>query len=141
MQWDSSPNAGFTEPGVTPWLPVAEDYQSVNVAVEEQDPRSMLSLFRALTELRRREPALAVGGYASVTAPGPDVFAYVRSSDDGERFLVVLNFGSRKHQLDLSDIGRAGHIEVSTGMDRQGPVTLSDLELRGDEGVVIRLIS
>jgi alpha-glucosidase len=27
MQWDSSENAGFTEPGVEPWLPLADDYE------------------------------------------------------------------------------------------------------------------
>ena len=28
MQWDASPNAGFTDPGVTPWLPLAADYRT-----------------------------------------------------------------------------------------------------------------
>ena len=36
MQWDASPSAGFSD-GV-PWLPVASDYQQINVAVERQDP-------------------------------------------------------------------------------------------------------
>src|SRR5947208_16689900 len=34
MQWNTSPNAGFCAPGVLPWLPVAEDYKTYNVAVE-----------------------------------------------------------------------------------------------------------
>src|SRR5919198_758685 len=59
MQWDSSPNAGFTTG--TPWLPIAADYQTVNVAVERDDPASMLTLYRRLIALRRATPALAVG--------------------------------------------------------------------------------
>src|SRR5690606_37628021 len=27
MQWDDSPNAGFTHPDATPWLPLAADYE------------------------------------------------------------------------------------------------------------------
>ncbi len=45
MQWDATPNAGFTTGG--PWLPVAEDYATVNVATQRDDPRSMLSLYAA----------------------------------------------------------------------------------------------
>ncbi len=61
MQWDSSPNAGFTAPDVTPWLPVAADYATRNVAVQSADPESMLSFYRALAALRRAEPALHGG--------------------------------------------------------------------------------
>ncbi len=61
MQWDSSPNAGFCPPEVQPWLPVASDYQTYNVAVEQQDMHSFLALVRALLTLRRSSPALNVG--------------------------------------------------------------------------------
>ena len=44
---------------------------------ERGDPSSMLSLYRALIELRRSEPALAVGDYAPLAAEGP-VLAYRR---------------------------------------------------------------
>src|SRR5438552_17036122 len=61
MQWDSSPNAGFCPPGMKPWLPVAEDYHTYNVAVEQHDPHSFLTLVRTLLTLRRSSPALSVG--------------------------------------------------------------------------------
>ncbi len=59
MQWDASPNAGFTGPEVQPWLPLAENYAGHNAALQQQDKTSILSLYRALTALRRAEPALA----------------------------------------------------------------------------------
>ncbi|HET7685646.1 MAG TPA: alpha-amylase family glycosyl hydrolase, partial [Candidatus Limnocylindria bacterium] len=59
MQWDASPHAGFTDAGATPWLPVAPDFERVNVAVQAADPRSLLSLTRRLIALRRGHPALA----------------------------------------------------------------------------------
>ena len=51
MQWDASPNAGFTSG--TPWLPLADDYPVVNVDAEDLDPTSMLMLYRRLMSLRR----------------------------------------------------------------------------------------
>ena len=67
MQWDSSPNAGFCLPEVQPWLPVAEDYQTYNVAVEQQEMHSFLTLVRALLALRRSSPALSVGFQRSLS--------------------------------------------------------------------------
>lgn len=49
MQWDASPNGGFTSG--TPWLPVV-DAAERNVAGQEGDPRSLLSLYRELIALR-----------------------------------------------------------------------------------------
>lgn len=139
MQWDASPNAGFTLPEATPWLPVAANYPERNVEAQNSDPASMLSLYRALTGLRQREPALSVGNYRSVDANASDVFAYVRMYPGGSTFLIVLNFGSEAHHLDLSRVGASGEIAVATDMRRDGVVALSDLELAPDEGLVVRL--
>src|SRR5919199_2909639 len=51
LQWDASPNAGFTTGRA--WLPVAADFERVNVAAQRADPTSMLSLHRRLIALRR----------------------------------------------------------------------------------------
>lgn len=139
MPWDDSPNAGFTGPAVTPWLPLADNYREQNVARQNEDPTSMLALYRALTSLRRAEPALHVGAYRSVEAGHPDVFAYVRTADDGAAFLVVLNFGSEAHTLDLSGVAPAADIAVATSMTRTGKVDLGRLALSADEGLILRL--
>src|ERR1700733_15281645 len=49
MCWDQSPHAGFTTGA--PWLPLGEDSSSVNVAVEQHDTGSMLSLYKNLIAL------------------------------------------------------------------------------------------
>ncbi len=138
MQWDDSPNAGFAAVSVTPWLPVAADYTERNVAKQEKDPTSMLNLFRALTSLRRVEPALSVGDYASVDSGAEEVLAYIRTAPGADRFLVVLNFGSKKHTLDLSQVARQADIAVATDMIRRGEVALSDFALGPNEGLVLR---
>ena len=54
MPWDGSPGGGFTGPGVTPWLPLA-DPPGRTVAGQRDDPGSVLSLCRRLLALRRAE--------------------------------------------------------------------------------------
>ncbi|HMQ55486.1 MAG TPA: alpha-amylase family glycosyl hydrolase, partial [Anaerolineae bacterium] len=122
MQWDSSLNAGFTPAGVEPWLPLAADYADRNVAQQEADPTSMLSLFRALTTLRRAEPSLHLGAYTAVETGSDEVLAYLRSAPDQDYFLVVLNFGTRSHTLDLGKISWGATIAVASDMVREGLV-------------------
>src|SRR5690606_17167591 len=88
MQWDASPNARFST--VEPWLPVTDDYRTRNVAVQSQDPNSMLSFYRRLFWLRRKSAALNSGDYRSLDAHS-DCFVYLRTYGT-ERKLVALNF-------------------------------------------------
>ena len=139
MQWDSSPNAGFAASGVEPWLPVADDYVVRNVAQQQADPTSMLNLYRALTRLRRAEPALHAGDYASLDAGTEDVFAYLRTAPGADRFLIVLNLRGEAHTLDLSRVAPAASVAIATSMRRQGAVDLARLRVGPDEGLVLRL--
>ena len=132
MQWGTSPNAGFTTGD--PWLPLAGDHETNNVEVQRGDPRSMLTLHRRLLDLRRSEPALAVGSYVPVEAEG-DVLAY-RREHEGKRFLVALNFGPEPQRPRLDD---AGCVALSTHLDREDEETGGSLELRGNEGVLLAL--
>lgn len=139
MQWDSSPNAGFTPAHVIPWLPVAGNYGERNVVAQEQEPASMLNFYKALTTLRRQEPALHSGDYASVESGAEEVLAYLRTASASSRFLIVLNFGQQAHTLNLSDTAPQAVITVATDMVRSGPVDLARLALGPNEGVVLRL--
>ena len=135
MQWDASPNAGFTSG--EPWLPVAEDFKTVNVEAQRDDPRSLLSLHRRLLALRRATPALAVGSYTPLDAEG-DVLAYVREAE-GARLLVALNLGAEAASLDF---GGEGEIVMTTQLDgREGERVAGRIELRGDEGVIVRVLA
>ncbi len=141
MQWDGSPNAGFTPAGIKPWLPLAANYQERNVALQELDPRSMLRLFRALAAARRAEPALNRGSFALVETGCDDVLAYRREDAEGDGFLVVLNFGTTARTLDLtSAVGQRRPVVVlSTAMDRDGTIDPAQVALRPDEGLLLRL--
>jgi alpha-glucosidase len=136
MQWDASPNAGFSSG--EPWLPVADDHAEVNVAAQQKDPHSHLALFKRLTGLRRQTEALSTGSYRSLDAGDEAVFAYLRESGE-ERVLVALNFRPVPTEVNLSAAGNAGDLLCSTLMDWEGQVDPARLALRPDEGVVVRL--
>jgi alpha-glucosidase len=138
MQWDASPNAGFTTPEATPWLPIADDYSTFNVAAEREDATSMLLLYRRLVELRRTMPALSVGSYRSVDARSDEVFAYVREHGP-QRVLIVLNFGSTTQNLDFSSLSTSGQLLCTTNMDSDGNHNLGYLTVRPNEGMVIAI--
>jgi alpha-glucosidase len=132
MQWSGAPHAGFST--AQPWLPVAADYRERNVETQRCDPSSMLALHQRLIALRRAEPALSVGSYAPVDADG-DVLAYLREHE-GSRFLVALNLGPSPVSL---PVDLTGESVLSTDPDRRPSPVRGHVELRGDEGVVIRV--
>jgi alpha-glucosidase len=134
MQWSSVPGAGFTTG--TPWLPLAITSERHTVEQQRQDRTSMLSLYRQLIALRRREPALSVGTYTPVVTEG-DVLAYIREAH-GKHFLIVLNLGHHPGQLALEATG-PGRIVVATDPDRVQHRVANRLLLAGDEGVVMAL--
>ena len=92
MQWDASANAGFNA-GAKPWLPVAPDYKTRNVAAESADPHSVLSFYRTLIALRRTHPAMA-GDWKAVDTDDKQVLAYQRSGG-GKTVLVLLNLDAK----------------------------------------------
>jgi alpha-glucosidase len=129
MQWDATPNAGFTTG--SPWLPLAGDHRTANVAVQREDPASMLNLHRRLLALRRSEPALALGSYEPV-ATTDYLLAYARKKN-GHGFLVVLNLGSESRTFGDAD----GRLVLSTHLDREGEPAKGEIELRAGEGVIV----
>jgi alpha-glucosidase len=133
MQWDASPNAGFTAVGVEPWLPVAPDYADVNVAGQAEDPDSILTLTRDLLRLRREHPVLHRGDFERF-GPTPDgVFAFRRVGPTG-RLNVVLNLTAEPHSV--PDAG-PGRVLIGTHRDRDDEGVDGVAELRPNEAIVV----
>lgn len=134
MQWDMSPQAGFSTG--EPWLPVYPDYASRNVAVQTRQPGSMLNFYRTLFWLRRKSPALYGGSYNSLDVEG-NCFVYLRE-EGSERKLVALNF-SAGYSTITTELEGKGRLLLSTHMDREGEISLNCIKLRPYEGVIIQL--
>lgn len=136
-QWTPEVNAGFTSPLATPWLPLADDYLTVNMQTELDDPRSILNLYRKLLKFRRQSPALQSGTYQSLDPLPNDCYAYLREAGP-ERIIVALNLNETTARLDLRRFGEL-EIIISTGMDRGGLVDASRIDLSPWEGLVLRV--
>jgi alpha-glucosidase len=134
MQWDEGPNAGFSAGGAQPWLPLSEDAAERNVAVQREDPDSMLALHRDLLSLRRAEPALTEGEHRTVAVDG-SVFAYERATA-GSRMLVALNLGDEPAESRLD--GASGTVVLGSERGRAGQRVVGAATLAPGEAIVVR---
>ena len=135
MRWDPSGTAGFTTG--TPWLPIGDDIETINVETQRSDPASMLTLYRRLLALRRAEAALSVGEYLPLGVAG-DVLAYERRAGT-DAFLVVLNLGGSPGVLPAGVGARTGTVVLATNQEREGQPFEGNLSLAPDEGLIVRL--
>ena len=103
MQWDNSPNMGFST--AKPWLApnYSEGWQHITVQAQENDPNSVLSLYRALIRLRKGRKEIGATDPVFCTNVPSDVLAY-RFTDKKKSTLVVLNFSKTERRIALSDV-------------------------------------
>lgn len=134
MQWSPGPGAEFTTVAST-WLPLADDYASINVERQLRDPRSHFSFYRRAIWYRKRTPALTRGAYVPIDGP-PDTFVY-RRQHGASRCLVALNFAGEGRTLQLDGLSGA-RLALSTDPDRtEGGLGTAALRLGPCEGVVV----
>ena len=95
MQWDDSPNAGFTTG--KPWLKINSNYKTVNVSKELSDENGVRAFWKYMIGLRKTEPALIDGDFVPVHM-GSTIFAFERVSED-KRLLVLCNMCGKEKKL------------------------------------------
>jgi len=88
MQWSADTNSGFTTG--TPWRTPGTNFSQINVAKQENDPKSLLNLYRALTRLRSEYPVLRTGSASLIETGNTGVYAMLRSNGD-VNVLVLIN--------------------------------------------------
>ncbi len=89
FQWNAKTNAGFTVG--TPWIKINENSKTVNVAIENKDPNSVLNYFRKMVQLRNTNKTLIYGKYELIDKANPNIYAYTRG-EGKDKILVLLNF-------------------------------------------------
>ncbi|HEY0218967.1 MAG TPA: alpha-amylase family glycosyl hydrolase [Afipia sp.] len=132
MQWNSSVHAGFT--AGEPWLPLGKDFAVRNVETERADKTSILNLYRALLDLRRARPELAVGDYTRMVLSG-DLLVYQREYQS-RRVIVALNFGNQPVAVP-EEIAASGRILLSSFMNREEQSLQARFVLRATQGIMI----
>jgi len=96
MQWDASPNAGFTTG--KPWLKVNPDYKKINVEAQLKEEDSILSYYKKLIALRK-SPAyrdiFTYGAFLPLLEDTRNLLAYERRLD-GRSVAILANFGEKE---------------------------------------------
>lgn len=133
MQWDSSVNAGFT--ASRPWLRVNKAYERNNVQTQKEQHHSILQRYHRLIQLRRSEPALSTGNYHLVFSDS-QMIAYTRQLEGHASFLIVLNL---THRPCYFKYNFRGTVTVAVSPELEGLHLQDEINLDGDEGLVIRL--
>jgi alpha-glucosidase len=101
MQWDNTPNGGFSPAEVDTWLPVNTDFgKGINVAEQERSPDSTLSFFKKIVQVRRENEALGNGEITLIPGTG-DVLAFCRHNPE-QHLLVALNMSAQVSKLHLT---------------------------------------
>lgn len=129
MPWTAEPGAGFTAPGVEPWLPFG-DLAACTVAAQRSDPDSTLTFTRDLIALRASVADLRTGVYTEMV--GDDTrWLWTR----GTSTAVALNLGDAP--TTLPDVH--GVVRIGTHRARDGEQVSGSLALGPWEGVILRL--
>jgi alpha-glucosidase len=129
MQWSAGAGAGFTPPGVKPWLPIG-DAAAYNVADQREDSASTLHLVRDLIALRRDRAELRSGAYTSFPAPD-GAWAWRR----GDGLAIALNLAGAETTVE----GLEGRIVLATTRARDGEAVGGALTLGPWQGAVVEL--
>ncbi len=98
MQWDSTPNGGFTD--AVPWLRSASSYFKINVENDRRSEDSVFAFYQKLIRLRKTMKVVQEGMFRPLLEEDTRIFAYAR--DLGSECLIcVNNFFDTEAQADI----------------------------------------
>jgi maltose alpha-D-glucosyltransferase/alpha-amylase len=94
MQWDDSPESGFTDGAPIIPLVVGEfGPASVNVLSQQARPDSLFNSLRRMIRVRKAHPEFSLGSLEWIDVGNPSLAAYMRCLE-GRRSLVLANLSS-----------------------------------------------
>ncbi|MDT0929538.1 alpha,alpha-phosphotrehalase [Staphylococcus pseudintermedius] len=112
MQWNDEAHAGFTTG--TPWIEVANNYNTVNVEAAMADPESILYTYKKLIQLRHEHDIVTYGEVVPRYLDHPQLFVYERRYQ-GDTWLIIANMTSEKVTLP-EDLDRSGSVVLQKGI-------------------------
>ncbi len=98
LQWDNSRNAGFSSS--KPWLDVNENYNKINVELQQDNSDSILNYYREIIRIRKNYSTLIYGDFLDLEPSNEKLFIYKRW-DKQKTFIIVLNFSDDMAQWDI----------------------------------------
>ncbi|CAK9805313.1 unnamed protein product [Anthophora plagiata] len=105
FQWDDSTSAGFSTNPKT-WLPVNDNYKTVNLAAEKKDSKSYYNFYKKVSLLKKSYNFKRTNLVTKLL--NENVFAFARESKS-IGYYVVINFGDKDEIVDLSVFDNISH--------------------------------
>lgn len=112
MQWNDEAHAGFTTG--TPWIEVANNYNTVNVEAAMADSESILYTYKKLIQLRHEHDIVTYGEVVPRYLDHPQLFVYERRYQ-GDTWLIIVNMTSEKVTLP-EDLDCSGSVVLQNGI-------------------------
>jgi len=119
MQWDGSPNAGFTTG--KPWLKVSDNYPTINVEKELADGE-IFRYYQKLIQLRKTNSVISEGSYKGILLDDSEVYAYVRENEE-EKVIVLNHFYPGEYTLNIPEEWAKATSEFLIGNYEQRPLS------------------
>jgi alpha-glucosidase len=136
MQWNASEHAGFSSGD--PWLPLHPDYSTRNVALQAQDPSSLLNFYKQLLAFRKTHPVLVHGDIKFLSTSSRHVLAFLRSYKD-DSMLVLLNFSAFPQSIIISQLINEYCVALSTHGSGQRVLGGTEIRLHGSEALILKV--
>ncbi|MCH5157097.1 MAG: alpha-glucosidase [Clostridiales bacterium] len=138
MQWDNTPNAGFTD-GAETWLKVNPNYTQINAKQAVEDEKSVLQFYKKLIALRKSDKAFVYGTYVDYFSNSRKIWAYKRESEYGTLF-VVCNFANKSVNFTPpKELANTDLYKLIISNYDDSPIALSKTKLRPYEAIVYKL--
>ncbi|XP_023248157.1 maltase 1-like [Copidosoma floridanum] len=139
-QWDATTSAGFSTSTKT-WLPVHDNYKTLNLAAQKKDAVSHYKLFQATTKLKKT-PVIQKGR-TEVLLAGENVLAVVRRLSGQGTVTLLINFSDKPVKVDAKgwlNIPMKAQIyaaSVKSGLKAGAQVKVDDVTLPGAASVIL----
>lgn len=128
MQWNMNLNSGFSTANPQKLvLPVVTDpvyrYESVNVAMQEENPSSLMSWIKNVLSMRRRLRVFGQGNLSFIDSSNSKVLCFTRNLGN-QRVVIVANLSqfSQLTKLDFSEFSGSRVVEAFS-QNQFSPIT------------------
>jgi maltose alpha-D-glucosyltransferase / alpha-amylase len=119
MQWDDSPNGGFTtgEP-FTQLVNGDLDYQHVNVASQQADQNSLFHSISRMVHIRKEHPAFGRGRMDWVETDNSALAVYTRTYED-KTLLIINNLTDQEQIVSLPAENQTWYVDLISNSQPQ----------------------
>ena len=137
MQWNNKKEAGFTSG--TPWIKVADNYNNINVELEQNRNNSIIDYYKKLIKIRKNNDVVSEGRFIPILEDHPNVLAYIRELN-GKRILIACNFYENKTRVSLEKFKGSEYVTILSNSEKNS-IDKGNLFLEPYGAIVLELNS